>query len=170
MKTITPTQFSQNTSNHLLIDVRTPQEFQEIHIASALLKPLDDLDPSQLESQLGGKPPLVLTCFSGKRAEKAAHKLESAGWDITLLEGSLQGWEKAGLPVVRGTPTGIPLMRQVQIIVGALSLITALLALTVNTAWLWANVAMGAGLLFAGISGFCGLALVLGKMPWNRIK
>lgn len=59
-------------------------------------------------------------------------------------------------------------MRQVQITVGFFVLLASLLAVTVNPAWVYLCMFFGAGLLFAGLSGFCGLALILAKMPWNR--
>jgi rhodanese-related sulfurtransferase len=169
MKTISPQALSQSPTPLTLIDVRTPGEFQEMHIPQAILVPLEDISSTLLEGKLGGKLPIVLSCLSGKRAEKAAVQLQKEGWDVTLLEGSLQGWEKAGLPVIRGTPSVLPLMRQVQIVIGTVNLASALLALFVNSSWIWVNVAIGGGLLFAGLSGFCGLALLLGKMPWNRL-
>jgi hypothetical protein len=84
------------------------------------------------------------------------------------VEGGTQAWIDAGLPVNRGQSRVLPLMRQVQIIVGFLSAVGGLLALTVNKLFAILPLVVGSGLLFAGLTGFCGLALLLAKMPWNR--
>jgi len=59
-------------------------------------------------------------------------------------------------------------MRQVQIVVGSLSAVGAILALAVNTWFAILPLLLGCGLIFAGISGTCGMALLLARMPWNR--
>ena len=87
-----------------------------------------------------------------------------------LVEGGTQGWIDAGLPVNRGQSHVLPLMRQVQITVGFLSASGAVLALVVSPLFAIVPLVMGCGLLFAGISGTCGLALLLAKMPWNRAR
>jgi hypothetical protein len=61
-------------------------------------------------------------------------------------------------------------MRQVQIIAGGLSALGALLALAVNPRFAVVPLLIGSGLLFAGITGACGMALLLAKMPWNRAQ
>ena len=83
-------------------------------------------------------------------------------------EGGTQGWIDAGLPVHHGSLSVLPIMRQVQIVVGSLSLVGAILALTVNRWFAVVPLHLGCGLLFAGISGTCGMALLLARMPWNQ--
>ena len=96
-------------------------------------------------------------------------KFERAGFDrCVLVEGGTQAWIDAGLPVIRGTSKTLPLMRQVQIVVGLVSATGAALALAVNHRFAIIPLLMGCGLLFAGLTGTCGLALLLAKMPWNR--
>ena len=85
-----------------------------------------------------------------------------------LVEGGTQAWIDAGLPVNRGESKVLPLMRQVQITVGCLSAAGAALALAVNPWFALLPLITGCGLLFAGLTGFCGLALLLAKMPWNK--
>ena len=82
------------------------------------------------------------------------------------MEGGIGAWEKAGLPVERGAST-MPLFRQIQIAAGSLILIGALGSLGWHPL-LWLAVFGGAGLVFAGITGFCGLGVLLSRMPWNR--
>ncbi|MEH0100947.1 thiosulfate sulfurtransferase YgaP, partial [Escherichia coli] len=78
------------------------------------------------------------------------------------------GWKKAGLPVAVNKSQPLPLMRQVQIAAGGLILIGVVLGYTVNSGFFLLSGFVGAGLLFAGISGFCGMARLLDKMPWNQ--
>jgi hypothetical protein len=86
------------------------------------------------------------------------------------VEGGTQAWIDAGLPINRGQSRILPLMRQVQITVGFLAAGGALLTLTVNKLFAIIPLVVGSGLLFAGLTGFCGLALLLAKMPWNKIS
>jgi len=153
-----------------LLDVRTPGEFSNAHVPGARLIPLDDLDAADfLKRHAPGKTIYVL-CQSGGRARKAIEKFQRAGFkNCVLVEGGTQAWMDAGLPTVRGKSKALPLMRQVQIAVGVISAIGAALALAVNPWFALIPLLTGCGLLFAGLTGFCGLALVLAKMPWNRV-
>ena len=172
---ITPTEL-----NHLLkmdgaarlLDVRTPGEFATGHVPGAQLLPLDDLDPAAFLRQCGATDrPIYVLCQSGSRACKAIEKFRQAGCNsCVLVEGGTAAWIAAGLPVTHEESRGLPLMRQVQIVVGTLTATGAVLALTVNPRFVIIPLLMGCGLLFAGITGFCGLALLLAKLPWNRLQ
>ena len=153
-----------------LLDVRTPGEYAAAHVPGAKLIPLDELDAAGFCRDQGSDcSPVYVLCQSGGRARRAIEKLKSAGVpDCVLVEGGTQAWIEAGLPVNRGESHVLPLMRQVQIVVGFLSAAGAALALTVNLHFAYLPLAIGCGLLFAGLTGFCGLALVLTKMPWNK--
>jgi rhodanese-related sulfurtransferase len=153
-----------------LLDVRTPAEYAAEHVPGAKLLPLDKLEPAAfLRKRPAAAGPLYLLCQSGGRARRAMEKFQRAGFDGCLLvEGGTQAWVDAGLPVHRGERQALPLMRQVQIVVGVLSATGAALALALNPWFALVPLVMGCGLLFAGLTGFCGLALVLAKMPWNN--
>jgi rhodanese-related sulfurtransferase len=154
-----------------LVDVRTPGEFAAGHVPGARLVPLDDLNPAAFRDSGGDGGPIYVLCQSGQRARKAIAKLGEAGVDnCVLVEGGTQAWMDAGLPVERSQHGGLPLMRQVQIVVGSVTAAGGILALTVNPYFAVAPLVMGCGLLFAGVTGICGLALLLAKMPWNRLK
>ncbi len=155
-----------------LLDVRTPGEFAAAHVPGAKLIPLDDLDPAAFQRQRGAEGiPVYVLCQSGQRARKAIEKLERAGvHGCVLVEGGTQGWMDAGLPVDRGQSKVLPLMRQVQIIVGLVSAVGAALALAVHPLFAIIPLVTGCGLLFAGMTGLCGMALLLAKMPWNRAQ
>ena len=119
-----------------LVDVRTPGEFAAAHVPGARLIPLGDLDPAAFRRERGAEDiPLYVLCQSGGRARKAIEKLERAGvHGCVLVEGGTQGWIDAGLPVTRGKSKVLPLMRQVQIIVGLISALGAVLALSRQSA------------------------------------
>jgi rhodanese-related sulfurtransferase len=153
-----------------LLDVRTPGEYAAAHVPGAKLIPLDELDAATIGRELSsGRSPVYVLCQSGGRARRAIEKLARAGLEgCVLVEGGTQAWMDAGLPVDRGESRVLPLMRQVQIAVGFLSAAGALLALTVNPLFAIVPLLTGSGLLFAGLTGFCGLALLLAKMPWNN--
>ncbi len=153
-----------------LLDVRTPAEFASAHVPGATLVPLDELDAVGFLNQRGpDAPPLYVLCQSGGRALRAIEKFRRASFHAcVLVEGGTQAWMDAGLPVNRGESKVLPLMRQVQIAVGLVSAVGAALALGVDPRFAIVPLVTGGGLLFAGITGFCGLARVLAKMPWNR--
>ncbi len=166
-QTITPQQAQQQQATALFLDVRTPAEFQEVHIQGAVLQPLSDLNPSKVQELTAGKSGCVVVCRSGGRARQASEKLISSGIsNVVVLEGGVSAWDSAGLPVVRGKKT-ISLERQVRIAAGGLVFIGSLLGYLVNPAWTALSAFVGAGLVFAGITDTCGMGLLLGKMPWN---
>ena len=153
-----------------LLDVRTPGEHAAAHVPGAKLIPLDELDAAAFRRERGADGATVyVLCQSGGRARRAIEKLARAGVQgCVLVEGGTQAWIDAGLPVNRGESRVLPLMRQVQITVGFLSAAGATLALTVNPLYALIPLVTGCGLLVAGLTGFCGLALLLAKMPWNK--
>jgi rhodanese-related sulfurtransferase len=154
----------------LLLDVRTPAEFEEAHIEGSVLHPLGSLDPAEVARLVAGKAECLVVCRTGNRASQAAEKLRAAGLGtICVLEGGVQGWEAAGLPLIRGAKT-MSLERQVRIAAGALVLVGALLGYFVHPAWIGLSAFVGAGLVFAGITDTCGMGMILARMPWNNRK
>ena len=157
-------------SNPNLIDVRTPAEFEAIHVPGARSVPLDNLDCAA-ELGSGKSSPIYILCHSGARAKTAAQKFAAAGWEhCVVIEGGTQAWVDAGLPVNKGERSVLPLDRQLQITIGTLVLCGVLLSKFVNPSWVWLSAFVGAGLIFAGITGVCALRCVLAMMPWNQIK
>lgn len=153
----------------LLVDVRSPAEFAEVHAARAKNLPLPDATPEALAA-LGhaGEAPVYVICQSGKRAEAACARLRAAGLGRALVvTGGTEAWVAAGLPVVRGG-RAIGLERQVRIGAGALVLLGVVLSRAAHPDFVWLSAFVGAGLVFAGVTGFCGMGLLLAKAPWNR--
>ena len=153
-----------------LIDVRTPAEFRETHVAAARNVPLDRLDPLALRAEVGAGKPLYVICQRGGRGKQACEKLAAAGWtDVVNVEGGTLACEAAGVLLVRGKKT-ISLERQVRIAAGALVLMGAVLALTIHPYFVGLSAFVGAGLIFAGVTDTCGMAMCLARMPWNLVK
>jgi rhodanese-related sulfurtransferase len=153
-----------------ILDVRTPAEFAKVHAAGARSMPLNDLNPAAWLARRGdSREAIYVICQSGQRAARACQLLQEAGAaEVYCIEGGTAAWEKIGLPVERGGSAVISLERQVRIGAGALVLLGAVLTWTVHPGFLAVPAFVGAGLLFAGITDYCGMAMVLCKMPWNR--
>ena len=166
--TVSPQDLRQSADKCLLLDVRTPAEFRERHIEGAVLQPITRLDPDSVRELAHGHSACVVICASGHRASMAAGKLRSAGVEsVTVLEGGVQAWEAAGLPLLRGK-AAISLERQVRISAGMLVAVGSVLAYFVSPLWLILPGFVGCGLVFAGITDTCGMALLLAHMPWNK--
>jgi len=157
-----------------LIDVRTPAEFGELHVDFAHNIPLDRLDAKAVTA-LGGDGPVYFVCKSGNRSQKACEKLLATGLkDVISVEGGTAACEAAGVPVVRGRKA-MSLERQVRIAVGALVAVGAALAafgpespIQWNTIGAGLAGFVGCGLVFAGITDTCGMAMLIARMPWNQ--
>ena len=155
-----------------LIDVRTPAEYQEVHASGAQNVPLDSLDPCAIMGSRNGRSgqPLYVICKSGARGAKACQKFLDAGFtQVINVEGGVQAWEAAQLPVVRGKKT-IALERQVRIAAGLLVLVGAVLGLLVHPYFMGLAAFVGAGLMYSGITDSCTMGMMLAKMPWNQVR
>jgi len=158
----------QSLKEPLLLDVRSPGEFRSASISGAVLHPLDRLDPEAVKTLRAEGRPCVVVCQSGTRARKAAEQLTAAGMpDVAVMEGGMNAWIAAGLPVERGSGV-ISLERQVRITAGALVVAGAALGTWAHPGFYALSAFVGCGLVFAGITDFCGMGLLLARMPWNR--
>lgn len=154
-----------------IIDVRTPLEFAELHAEGARLVPLDRFDPAAIVAARQGSvdQPIYLICKTGARAAKACEALRSAGFPHVMnIEGGTLAWEQAGLPVVRGERKVVSLERQVRIAAGSLVLLGLLLGWFVHVAFFGLSAFIGVGLVFAGVTDWCGMGMLLARMPWNQ--
>lgn len=153
-------------SGALLVDIREADEFRREHIAGARAMPLSALRPVEA----GANQVIIFSCRSGGRTTANQERLAQAasGREAYLLEGGLDAWKQAGLAVVADKRQPIELMRQVQITAGSLVVIGALLGALVHPAFYALSGFVGAGLVFAGVSGTCAMARLLRLAPWNR--
>jgi len=152
----------------MLVDVREDYEHAEERIDRAVLHALSRFDADALREMAGDRR-IVFHCRTGTRSSEAAERFARRGDAVFHLEGGLEGWKATGRPVVKaaGGPP-LPIMRQVQIAAGALVTLGVVLGVVVSPWLLGISAFVGCGLVFAGISGWCGMAKMLAVMPWNR--
>jgi rhodanese-related sulfurtransferase len=149
-----------------LIDIREQDEHRRERIAGARNAPLSGI---QTGSKLTNATIVVFHCKSGTRTRNCTPVLSQlATGNLYVLEGGIDAWKKAGLAVQTDKRQPIEMMRQVQIAAGAFALAGAVLGYAVSPAFYALSGAVGAGLMFSGISGTCAMANVLRLMPWNR--
>lgn len=154
-------------NNVCLIDVRSPGEYKSVCVEGAKNVPLDQLEHAIEELQKEHE--LHIMCHAGGRSKQACDLLRSKGLsNIIDVEGGMQDWLKASLPVNGSKKAPFPIMRQVLLIAGSLQLLGSLGSLYVHPNFIWLAVAIGAGLTFAGATGNCYMTKVLDKMPWNK--
>lgn len=147
------------------IDVRTAGEYKASHIEGVENMPLDQLE-SQLE-KLEEAEEIYVQCASGSRSSQAVKKLGNSTAQIYDFCGGLTEWKAQKYPIIEGKGV-IPIIRQVMITAGSLLLLGVILN-GLGLSWgIYLSGFVGAGLLFAGVSGWCGMAILLGKMPWNQ--
>jgi len=152
----------------VLIDVREGAEFVTESIPGSHHHPLSVFDPELIRERFGDTR-IVFHCRSGARSLDAARRFMSAGSvDAYSLAGGIEAWRAEGLTTRRsaGAPR-MDIMRQVQIVAGLLVAIGVLLAITVHIWFAAIPLFVGCGLVFAGATGWCGMAKLLGAMPWN---
>ena len=150
----------------MAIDIRSEAEYKNEHIGGAL-----SLPPERHRDKLPDNVAacLIFYCLGGKRTAQAEMALSELGKgrECYILEGGLQAWKAAGLSIV-AEHAAPDLMRQVQTIAAGLVLLGVLAGWLVSPWFYLIDVVVGTGLLAAGLTGFCGMARLLVKMPWNR--
>lgn len=149
------------------INVCTPAEYAEQHIRGVRNVPLADL--KNRANEFADKKTLYVHCRSGRRGQEALKQLKALGITAELVnvEGGLLAWTEAGFTTGSHT-SRLPIMRQVLIAAGAFILLGFVLTESVHASFAYLGVFVGAGLLFAGVTGWCGMSYALARMPWNR--
>lgn len=168
VKTVTPKELKDSLSKEdcILLDVRNTDEFLAEHIAGAKNIPLPILGLDQFTNSVNKK--IIVQCKSGKRGEKAYKLLKIKYPDASIynLKGGITEWQKENLPTLK-TEQPISIMRQTQIIAGSVVICGIIAGITISSAFLVVPILVGSGLIFAGITEWCGMAKLLALMPWN---
>ncbi|WP_017930275.1 rhodanese family protein [Robiginitomaculum antarcticum] len=155
------------SGNITLIDIREADEYSREYIKDALNIPLSALTKGDIDLDVGKH--VVFHCRSGNRTEVNCDQLAThVEGHASIMEGGLNAWKSANLPVVVDTSVPIELNRQVQITAGFLTLIGVVLGYLVHPVLFGISAFIGGGLMFSGLSGTCAMAGVLMRMPWNR--
>jgi rhodanese-related sulfurtransferase len=151
----------------VLVDVRDAGMHAAERIPGARSVPLSNLDAAGLPGGPGQR--LVFHCEIGVASAKAARRALETGRDgVYNLEGGIAAWKQAGLPIESDPGAPLPIIRQVQIAAGSLVVLGTVLGVTVSPWFLLLSGVVGAGLVFAGATGTCGMAALLLKLPHNR--
>ena len=170
IKSITPTRARELIAQGaVLIDIRNPDEHARERIAEARLAPVNAIGGSPLKDH--GSGAVIFHCRSGART-KANEQilLSAASCDAYMIDGGLDAWKRAGLPVLTDRKQPIEITRQVQIAAGSFVLLGVLFGAAVSPLFYLLAGAVGAGLAVAGITGSCAMARMLRVMPWNRVS
>lgn len=88
------------TEGTFVLDVRTPEEWNEFHAPDTTLIPLDEL--ASRVNELPKDQPIVVVCRSGNRSQVGRDILLQAGFNATSMNGGLTEWRNSGYPIVSG--------------------------------------------------------------------
>lgn len=157
----------------VILDVRERDEYEQEHVRHSINVPLSaftTLAPGVL-NQLRDKE-ITFMCRSGARASQAQELAKGLGFNdahtYQVYPGGILEWKASGNEVQKAARAPLPLMRQMQIIVGVLLVVFASLGAFVNSWFSVATIAFGGGLFMAGLTGNCAVAFLLAKAPWNK--
>jgi len=154
-----------------ILDVRTPGEFASLRIPGSFNYPYEKFDPVPLMSTVPQDMPLYCLCQTGTRSQLIAAKMRSAGFvNVVHVDGGINAWESAGLPLLRGERSVMSLERQVRIAAGGLVVLGIVVGVWIYPLALGVSGLIGAGLLYSGATNSCGMARLLAKMPWNTAE
>lgn len=175
IQTISASEFSRLHAGGVhAIDVRTPAEYNSLHVENTACCPLSELQTDQLIADLktrgfAEQDTLYLLCQSGRRSTMAAEQIaRESPIKVVVVEGGTEACAAAGLPIRSSGRNIMSLERQVRIAAGLLVLVGVLLGFLLHPAWFGLSGFVGAGLMFAGISNSCMMGMLIAKMPWNR--
>ena len=148
-----------------LIDIRDADEHSRERIAGAANHPL-----ARIERFVPDAGSLIFHCRTGMRTKNSAPRLASAAPDSTcyVLSGGIDAWRASGRPTIVDKRQPLEIMRQVQMVAGGLVLLGVILGFLVTPLLFGLSAFVGAGLMMAGATGWCGMATLLRRLPWNR--
>lgn len=155
------------------IDVREKDEYKNERIKDSINIPLSHFhhDAPPIINNLKDSE-IVLVCKSGTRANLALNEIKKfhiTDKNFQVFEGGINAWKSANKEVICGHSSVIPLIRQMQLGAGFIILSSFILSYFVNPNFVYGALFVGTGLTIAGLTGFCGMIMVLQKMPWNKV-
>lgn len=166
---VDPRELTERFDEVAVIDVRTPGEFESLHLPHARNRPLDDLDEhvAEIRELIEQGREVVLVCRSGARAHRAQERLAQAGLPaLPILEGGVIAWEAHDAPVVRDVARW-DLERQVRLVAGGIVTTSVAVSLVYPPARIVAGL-VGIGLTTAAATNTCAMGMMLAKLPYNR--
>ncbi|WP_370979083.1 rhodanese-like domain-containing protein [Agaribacterium sp. ZY112] len=159
--------------NITIIDLRTAAETESECLGNCLSLPVQELDKDSFAKTLTEagyqQGPIYLLCQSGRRAQMAVDKLQNeADYELVIIEGGLNACKENGIRLQGSGRKVMSLERQVRIAAGFLVVLGVVLGSMLAPAFYALSAFVGAGLMFAGITDTCGMAMMLAAMPWNK--
>ncbi len=154
----------------LLLDVRSPAEFRSGRVQGAVNLPLERVEAASVRALLQGREQatVLLLCASGGRARTAAQRLAASGLKTLVVQGGTNSCAQAGLPMDKDAGGMISVERQVRIAAGLMVATGVVLGTWVHPGFYGLSGFIGAGLVFAGVTDWCGMGLLLARAPWNK--
>jgi rhodanese-related sulfurtransferase len=154
-------------ANTTLVDVREYAEYAGGRVSGAKLVPLGEIEKRHTE--LDHRHTVYVMCRSGRRSGEAQKRLKSLGFqNVVNVKGGFDAWKAEDLPFEKDEKAPWSLERQVRFVAGLLVLTGVLLSIFVHPYLIGISAFVGAGLTFAGATDWCGMGMLLAKMPWNR--
>jgi rhodanese-related sulfurtransferase len=152
----------------LICDIREADEYNREHIIGAKNTPLSTFDFDELHN-FGIDQTIVFHCQSGNRTKMNEGKFQNIKCkEVLVLCDGINEWKKLRCAVAMNNKAPLPLMRQVQIVAGSLIVLGAILSVILSPAFILLSGFVGAGLIFAGVTGYCGMANILMLLPYNK--
>jgi len=150
----------------VLIDLRRPQEFEQGHVPQARNIPLGSMPRVQMLAEWSreaeGKP-IYFICQLGRRSQHLLDELAQVGFaGAQCVAGGMVAWQAQGLPVERKrVPVpSVSRERWARLVAGLLVMLGCGLGFLVHPSFFLIAVVVAAELIFAGITGWSGLASV----------
>jgi rhodanese-related sulfurtransferase len=164
---------SKKTADMCILDVRTAAEVQACALPDCLHIPLHELTPARLQAEIAksGKSgsQVYLLCQAGRRAEMAADQLQgNINAELVVIEGGMNAVQQSQIPLRQAGKQVMSLERQVRIAAGFLVVTGVVLGMLVSSSFYFLSGFVGAGLMFAGITDTCMMAMLIARMPWNK--
>ena len=99
---VSPQELSQVQDEIVLIDVRTPQEYEQGHLENSInINIAGDSFKEEVE-KLDKSQPVYVYCKVGGRSARAASTLKEMGFEeVYDLEGGIRNWESSGMEIVK---------------------------------------------------------------------
>ncbi len=161
---------SLNLTDKIFVDVRSPAEYRSVRVQGAVNLPLNTISCADVQKLIGDKqnPAIILLCGKGGRARKAAEILQAGSFNLLVVEGGTNACVDANLPIEKGGAAMISIERQVRVGAGSLVCLGLALGYFVNPNFYFLSAFIGAGLIFAGVTDWCGMGLLIARAPWNK--
>lgn len=151
----------------ILIDVRSPIEFESEHIKDSINIPLEEFIKNKSEvSKI--KKEIILICRSGNRAKNACTHLPKD--KAIILEGGIMNCKNKGYTTIKGDKDKQKwdIERQVRFVAGAITLTGIILGYTISPNFFLLSGFIGLGLVFASLTNSCMMGAMLMKLPYNK--